>query len=103
MTPLAQINHNTFYQKNKLRSSALTINHCKLSSKETIFFPLTKEEFEVMKTHCSLGSNILSGSNKELVQMAQGIAYNHHEKWDGSGYPSGKSRKTKQIAMYTPE
>ena len=55
---------------------------------------LTKEEFEVMKTHCSLGSNILSGSNKELVQMAQGIAYNHHEKWDGSGYPSGKSGKT---------
>lgn len=50
---------------------------------------LTKEEWEVMKTHTEIGGRILSHSNSELLQMAQTIAMTHHEKWDGSGYPKG--------------
>jgi putative two-component system response regulator len=50
---------------------------------------LTKEEFETMKTHTSIGANILSGSARPKLQMAASIALNHHERWDGGGYPGG--------------
>ncbi|MBF0555279.1 MAG: response regulator [Nitrospirae bacterium] len=50
---------------------------------------LTHEEFQVMKTHTSIGAKILSGSLFPKLQMAQSIAQNHHERWDGSGYPDG--------------
>ena len=49
--------------------------------------PLTPAEFEVMKTHTTLGARILSGSNSPLVQLAEEVALNHHERWDGTGYP----------------
>jgi putative two-component system response regulator len=47
---------------------------------------LTVDEFEVMKTHSSLGARILTGSRFVVVQLAEQIAQYHHEKWDGSGY-----------------
>ncbi|MGP0628169.1 HD domain-containing phosphohydrolase [Nitrospina sp. 32_T5] len=50
---------------------------------------LTPEEWEVMKTHTTIGAEILSGSSSEMMKMAESIALTHHEKWDGSGYPSG--------------
>ncbi len=50
---------------------------------------LTPEEFEVIKTHTVIGARILEGSQSELIQVARLIALNHHEKWDGSGYPAG--------------
>jgi putative two-component system response regulator len=46
-------------------------------------------EWEIMKTHASIGAEILSGDDSELLSMARVIALNHHEKWDGSGYPNG--------------
>lgn len=49
---------------------------------------LTPEEWEVMKTHATIGAEILSGSSSELMKMAESIALTHHEKWDGSGYPA---------------
>lgn len=51
--------------------------------------PLTLEEFEVIKTHCRVGSELLSEGTSPLLRMAQSIALNHHERWDGSGYPQG--------------
>ena len=42
-----------------------------------------------MKTHAQLGAEILSGSDSEVLQLAEVIAVTHHEKWDGSGYPNG--------------
>ncbi|PCI24205.1 MAG: two-component system response regulator [SAR324 cluster bacterium] len=51
--------------------------------------PLTPEEFECMKTHTTIGAEILSGHDSELLQIASCIALTHHEKWDGSGYPNG--------------
>lgn len=51
--------------------------------------PLTREEFEVIKTHSVIGEKILSGSTYPKIQMTAAIALNHHERWDGGGYPSG--------------
>lgn len=50
---------------------------------------LDAEEWEIMKTHAEIGSDILSGSDSSLLIMAARIAISHHEKWDGSGYPKG--------------
>jgi putative two-component system response regulator len=51
--------------------------------------PLSKEEFEVIKTHAVVGAHILSGGQSELLRLAEEIAYTHHERWEGSGYPRG--------------
>jgi len=50
---------------------------------------LTSREFEVMKTHTTIGSKILSGSSHYHIQVSESIALNHHERWDGTGYPRG--------------
>lgn len=50
---------------------------------------LDAEEWRVMKTHTCIGHGILSQSNAPLFRLAGEIALNHHEKWDGSGYPNG--------------
>jgi len=50
---------------------------------------LTPEEFETMKKHASHGGDILSGSKSPLLQLACDIAFSHHERFDGSGYPRG--------------
>jgi HD-GYP domain-containing protein (c-di-GMP phosphodiesterase class II) len=50
---------------------------------------LTPEEWAVMKTHSLVGYEILSKSMRGPMQMAALIARDHHEKWDGSGYPRG--------------
>ena len=50
---------------------------------------LTPDEFEVMKSHTSIGAAMLSGSRHALLQMAERIARSHHERWDGGGFPQG--------------
>ncbi len=42
-----------------------------------------------MKTHSSIGYDILKNSDTPVLKFAAEIALNHHEKWDGSGYPGG--------------
>jgi response regulator RpfG family c-di-GMP phosphodiesterase len=49
---------------------------------------LTVDEFEIMKTHASLGYDMLKSSNKPILQAAAIVANEHHEKFDGSGYPN---------------
>ncbi len=51
--------------------------------------PLTTEQFEVMKTHCAIGYDLLGSTDVPLLQMAAEIALTHHEHWDGNGYPQG--------------
>lgn len=46
-------------------------------------------EREIMNTHAKLGFDMLKHSTKSLLKMAAIVAYEHHEKWDGSGYPRG--------------
>lgn len=50
---------------------------------------LTSEEFTVMKTHTTIGADMLVEDDSELLRLAHTIALTHHEKWDGSGYPQG--------------
>jgi putative two-component system response regulator len=50
---------------------------------------LDEQEWKIMKQHTIIGGNILSGSDSYVIQMAEQIALEHHEKWDGSGYPKG--------------
>lgn len=50
---------------------------------------LTVEEFEIMKRHAVLGYELLQGSKSETLRAGAAIALSHHEKYDGSGYPSG--------------
>jgi len=52
---------------------------------------LTAEEFEVMKSHTTLGARMLESSGSAILQMGHEIALAHHERWDGSGYPRGLS------------
>jgi putative two-component system response regulator len=48
---------------------------------------LNEDEWEVMKTHSLIGSQILSGSDSDILKMGEEIALTHHERWDGGGYP----------------
>jgi PAS domain S-box-containing protein len=50
---------------------------------------LTATEYELMKTHAAFGARLLSDSGSPVLQMAAVIAATHHERWDGTGYPSG--------------
>jgi len=59
---------------------------------------LTDEEFEIMKEHPTFALKILSRSKSELIKAAATIAYEHHENWDGTGYPKGL--KGEEIHIY---
>jgi putative two-component system response regulator len=50
---------------------------------------LDLDEWDVMKTHTTIGGQLLDGSSSTVIQMAQRIAVSHHERWDGRGYPYG--------------
>ena len=50
---------------------------------------LTKDEFELMKEHSSMGYHILKYSSRPILKAAAIVANEHHEKWDGTGYPKG--------------
>jgi putative two-component system response regulator len=52
---------------------------------------LTAPEYEIMKSHTEIGADILAGAKSEVLQLAGKIALNHHERWDGLGYPRGLS------------
>lgn len=56
------------------------------------------EERKIMDTHAELGYNMLKSSNRPLMQAASIVAYEHHEKWDGTGYPRGL--KGEEIHIY---
>ena len=51
--------------------------------------PLDSAEWAIMKRHPLVGARILSGSDSDIIQLAEIVALTHHEKWDGSGYPRG--------------
>jgi len=50
---------------------------------------LTDKEFEIIKQHSEIGAKMLENSRAPMINMAHDIALYHHEKWDGSGYPTG--------------
>ena len=50
---------------------------------------LDHDEWQIMKTHTTMGAAILAGGESEVMKMSEVIALTHQEKWDGSGYPQG--------------
>jgi putative two-component system response regulator len=50
---------------------------------------LDPAEFDIMRRHAEIGYRILHGSSSEMLMLAADIAWTHHEKWDGTGYPRG--------------
>ena len=59
---------------------------------------LTSEEFEIMKAHAGIGQKLLSGSKSRLLDASAIVAHEHHERYDGTGYPLGL--KGKEISIY---
>lgn len=59
---------------------------------------LDAEEWEVMKTHAQIGYELLRHSERPILKAAAIVAGQHHEKWDGSGYPEGL--KGEQIHIF---
>jgi putative two-component system response regulator len=65
---------------------------------------LTPEEFEIMKTHTTLGRDAIEhaerqlGTPVEFLKLAKEIALSHQEKWDGSGYPEGLAGEAIPVA-----
>lgn len=59
---------------------------------------LTPEEFNIMKTHTTIGYNLLKNSNREILEIAAIVAHEHHERYDGKGYPRGL--KGEEIHIY---
>ncbi|MEY3704373.1 MAG: hypothetical protein RLZZ561_1993 [Pseudomonadota bacterium] len=52
---------------------------------------LNPEELAIMRGHAEIGYRMLAGSHRKMLQAAAHIAHEHHERWDGKGYPRGLS------------
>lgn len=59
---------------------------------------LTDEEFKIMKSHSTAGKDILKNSGREVISTGAIVAYQHHEKYNGEGYPLGL--RGEQIHIY---
>jgi response regulator RpfG family c-di-GMP phosphodiesterase len=59
---------------------------------------LTAEEWEIMKTHATRGYEIFKESTRPILKMVGLIAKEHHENWDGRGYPDGLAGEEISIA-----
>ena len=51
---------------------------------------LTSHETAIVERHCALGHALLNGSDSPVLKLAASVALNHHERWDGAGYPNGR-------------
>lgn len=49
----------------------------------------SEAELQKIRRHTTIGAQILSNSSSPLLQVGESVALNHHERWDGSGYPNG--------------
>ena len=59
---------------------------------------LDPEEWEIMKRHTIIGARILEGDSSGILKLGEVIALNHHERWDGTGYPNGIAGKKIPLA-----
>ena len=82
-------------QKDILRMAAMLHDVGKVAISDLILKKpdrLTLDEFEIMKSHTFLGARLFRDTNSDFDYVAMEVALNHHEKWDGTGYP-GHSKK----------
>jgi len=59
---------------------------------------LDDDEYELMKSHTHIGAKLLAGHNSDLLRVARTVALNHHERWNGTGYPRGLANKDIPLA-----
>ena len=59
---------------------------------------LTTEEYTIMKEHAKIGYDLLKNSSRELLRTSALVSHEHHERWDGEGYP--RRLKAEQIHIY---
>jgi HD-GYP domain-containing protein (c-di-GMP phosphodiesterase class II) len=77
-----------------LRMTAMLHDVGKVGISDTILKKparFTPEEFDIMKTHTTLGADLFSNIESEFDKVARDIALSHHENWDGTGYPEKPS------------
>jgi HD-GYP domain-containing protein (c-di-GMP phosphodiesterase class II) len=77
-------------QKDVLRMAAMLHDVGKVAISDLILKKparLTMDEFEIMKTHTYLGARLFKDMQSDFDEVALEVALNHHEKWDGTGYP----------------
>ncbi|MFO0948318.1 MAG: response regulator [Planctomycetota bacterium] len=80
------------YKVDEIRLAAAMHDVGKIGVPDSILLKpgkLTPDEWIVMKTHTTIGAQILEGSKIPILETAREIAMYHHERWDGSGYPHG--------------
>jgi HD-GYP domain-containing protein (c-di-GMP phosphodiesterase class II) len=77
-------------QKDSLRMAAMLHDVGKVAISDIILKKpgkFTDDEFEIMKQHTLLGAQLFGGARSEFDEIAEEVALNHHERWDGKGYP----------------
>jgi HD-GYP domain-containing protein (c-di-GMP phosphodiesterase class II) len=77
-------------QKDSLRMAAMLHDVGKIAITDLILrkpTALTEDEFEIMKSHTHLGASLFRDTRSDFEELAAEVALNHHEKWDGTGYP----------------
>jgi putative two-component system response regulator len=77
---------------NRIRMAAQLHDVGKIGIPDSILLSaerLSRADFEVMKTHCVIGADLLASPDVPILAMAAEIAMSHHERWDGNGYPHG--------------
>ena len=85
-TPQAELDHN----KDIFRMAAMLHDVGKVGISDLILKKpdkLTDEEYQIMKRHTHIGARLFSHMHSEFDELASIVALNHHENWDGSGYP----------------
>ena len=76
--------------KDVLRMAAMLHDVGKVAISDLILkkpAPLTREEFEIMKSHTYLGARLFRDMQSDFEEAAAMVTLNHHERWDGTGYP----------------
>jgi response regulator RpfG family c-di-GMP phosphodiesterase len=91
-------------QRDAFRMAAMLHDVGKVAISDTILKKpgrFTPEEYEIMKQHAPAGARLFSGARSDFDSIAAEVALNHHEKWDGSGYPGWIDSQTGEpIAKY---
>ncbi len=98
---LAQKILHSEYEVETMRVAAMMHDLGKLMISQNILGKngkLTDEEYDEVKEHSKYGWELLSNSKGDVMEMARVIALQHHERWDGMGYPAGL--RGKQISIY---
>lgn len=76
--------------RDNLRIAAMLHDVGKVAISDTILKKpgkLDEQEFATMKLHCVMGARLFKNSSSEMDTMAAEVCLNHHERWDGAGYP----------------